>query len=466
MFNKSHISVYFSEKQILIALLDSGKKSVKKYAAASLPEGLIKNYKVTNPTLLAEILRRIWSKLKLRQKSVSIVIPEYCAFIKNFSFSNIGISEIHEAIKWQLAEVLPYTPEEAITDWKILKKVEKEYSVLSVSIEKQTLETYLKSFEAAGLFPVIVEIPSVTLARILKGDESIIFIHIAESESMILLLSFGKLVGSSMVNGKDEEEIIQTTGRILAHYKNVKAEKIVVSGDGLNPEEFSRKFGLPVETLKASWKNLAAADTANFLIPISSQLQDPSLPTDPFSLNLVPNELIKKYKSAKMRLQVWSMSLAVTLFVWITFLSALASFFYLNLAANDLKIKSESLSANSAGSLEYLKQAKEINDLSKKVLDIKARTFSLAQILNLINSAKPEGVTINSFRIDLEQAAVAIVGLSTDRQQLVTFRDNLEKVDTFDSPEVPISSYEKEKDIDFEVFLKYIPAKKEVKNAR
>src|SRR3989344_1889481 len=193
------------------------------------------------------------------------------------------------------------------------------------------------------------------------------------------------------------------------------------------------------------WGNLPPADTAKFLIPISSQIQDPSVPTDPFSLNLVPNELIKKYKSAKMRLQVWSMTLAITLFVWITFLSTLASFFYLNLAANELSVKADSLSANSSGSMEYSRQAKEINNLSKKVLDIKAKTFSSTQILNLINSAKPDGVTINSFKVDLEQGTVAIVGLSTDRQQLVTFRDNLEKVDTFDSPEIPISSYEKEK---------------------
>ncbi|KKQ26340.1 MAG: Type IV pilus assembly protein PilM [Microgenomates group bacterium GW2011_GWC1_37_12b] len=469
MFNKSFISVYFSEKQILIAQLNPGRKSVKKYAAASLPDGLIKNYKVTNPKLLAEILSQIWSKLKLHQKSVSIVIPEYAAFIKIFTLSNIGVSEIHEAIKWQLTEVLPYTPEEAITDWKILKRVEKEYIVLSVSIEKSTLETYLKSFETAGLFPVIVEIPSATLTRVLKNDESIVFIHIGEMETMILLLFAGRLAGSSMVNGKSEEEIIQTTGRILAHYKDVKPTKIVISGEGLSGDRLTQKFNLPVENLKMSWGNLPPADTAKFLIPISSQIQDPSVPTDPFSLNLVPNELIKKYKSAKMRLQVWSMTLAITLFVSITFLSTLASFFYLNLASNELSVKADSLSANSSGSMEYSRQAKEINNLSKKVLDIKAKTFSSTQILNLINSAKPDGVTINSFKVDLEQGTVAIVGLSTDRQQLVTFRDNLEKVDTFDSPEIPISSYEKEKDLDFEIFVKYtaaVPAKKEVKNVK
>lgn len=469
MNGKSFISVFFSENQILIALLDGSKKRVKKYAAATLPSGLIKNYKVTNTLLLAKILKEVWKKLKIKQKSVSIVIPEYSTFIKILKVSKIAISEINEALNWQLGELLPYSLEDAVTDWKILKKQDKDYSVLSVSIEKSILQTYLTAFEAAELFPIVVEVPSVSLSRLFESKRNQLVIYATELETMFILQDEGNLVGSSIIDGNSVSEIVSTATRMINHYKETKIDRIVAVGVEIGAG--SDKLKVPIELYKNQFSGLSEADGQKFLIPLSSQTAEMSVPNDPFSLNLIPNALIKRYKAARLKLQVWSMSLAVTLFIWISFMSALVMFFILTRNISVAEEKIASLSVSNSGRQEYLTYAKEINDISKKIKSIKDKSFPATMILNQIDEVRPSGVIVNNYKVDLETGVISIVGISDNRSSLVNFRDSLEKLDRFESPEIPVSSYEKETELDFEIILKYTPAltpavKKETPNAK
>lgn len=468
MNGKSFISVYFSENQILLSTLDRSRKKVKKYAAATLPDGLIKNYKVTNVALLAKILGEIWKKLKIREKSVCIVIPEYSTFIKILKVSKIAISEINEALNWQLSEMLPYSLEEAVTDWKILKKEDKDYTILSVSIEKSILQTYLSAFEIADLYPVVVEIPSVALSRIFEGKNSQLVIYSSQQETFFILQDEGNLIGSSQIEGNDSSEVISTATRMLNHYKDTKVSRIMVCGAELPTTE---KLKLPVEYFKRPFAGIADNEAQKYLIPLASQTVEFTDPNDPFSLNLIPTALISRYKAAKTKLQVWSMTLAVTLFVWISFLSTVTVFFVITTNTNQIKSKISQLTATNNSRQQYLAFAKEVNEASKKVKGIKDKTFPTTALLNQIETSKFEGLTIDSFKLDLELGSLSVVGIAKDRQSLVKFRDNLEKLEDFESPEIPVSSYEKETDLDFEVILKYGPAqvqkpKKEVQNVK
>jgi len=122
MFRKSFVSLYFLPGELQIIQLDAGKKKVKKYATIGLPEGLIENYKVTDKEALTKILKSTWKKIQLKEKSIFVVIPEFSTFVKLFELTDVEISELHEAVGWQVHEFLPETLKETMMDWKIISK--------------------------------------------------------------------------------------------------------------------------------------------------------------------------------------------------------------------------------------------------------------------------------------------------------------------------------------------------------
>jgi hypothetical protein len=468
MNSKGFISIYFSLDEILLVALDASKKRIKKYASATLPKGLIADYRVTNPKLLSQILKEVWKKLKIKEKSVSVVIPEYSTFLKVLKISKVGISEINEALGWQLGEILPYQMEEAVTDWKILKKEDKEYTVLSLSIRKDVLKTYLESFELAGLFPVIVETPSLCLSRAFKAEGGQLVIYASGGVTTFVLQSGDSPLGSAIISDSGPEVIVKTALGMIDHYKKeIEVQKIICVGVDLSSHLEKSKF--KVENWKNNFAGVSEDEACKFLIAISSQIQDINVPSDPFTINLVPNEIIRRYQAEKTRLQVWSMGLSVTLFVWLSLLSAVATYVFVGAGIVDLKNKVDSLSRSDVGRNESMSKVKMINDLSNKVMKIKSESYDVSSILNSIFQAVPQGVNVESYKLDIEQGVISLVGIAPTRQDLVNFRDNLEKLEQFESPEIPVSSYEKELNLDFEVVIKYSPASKrgkEVKDVR
>ena len=169
------------------------------------------------------------------------------------------------------------------------------------------------------------------------------------------------------------------------------------------------------------------------------------------SLNVLPLNLVEKYKTARLKLQIWSLTLTVTLFIWMSFLSTLGGYLYLsqqiktvkqeNLEKLDITKKRESL----------VSEIKRINTLAESVVKIKDVSLIPQTLLNDIWAAKPEGITLEKYKLDLDKGLIELKGRSQDRSTLIGFKNNLEAAPTFDLVDVPISSFEEEKDIEFKL---------------
>ena len=107
MFNKSLVSIYFTESKLFAIELSSNKKNVKKSVALHLPPGLIKNYRIVDKEALSKIIKRLWERTNFKEKSVGIVVPEFSTFTKLLKLPKISVSEINEAVEWQAQEYLP-----------------------------------------------------------------------------------------------------------------------------------------------------------------------------------------------------------------------------------------------------------------------------------------------------------------------------------------------------------------------
>jgi hypothetical protein len=461
MFDRPFISAYILPEVLFLVEVSSDKKRVLQLIRLDLPKGLIKNYVVTDSKVLSQSLKKIWSKYKLGKKNVALVLSEYAAFTKHISLPRVPTSEMQEAVLWSMQEYLPEDPENMIFDWKIVAQNETTTDLFVVAARREVVVSVTNAFKEAGIISFFVEIPSISLARMdekKKGGTLIVYQdHLV---SLVVSLKDGEVLGSAVIRGDDAQILLQTAKKMNNHYNTVPIQTLYFSGyskelyDGLE-----KTFRLiPKQLLKDENK-----EQQEYIIPLSLSAAALSVPSDPFSINLLPEEYIKNYSSNAHKVQLWGLILTVTLFVWIALLSSLGTYLFLRQSATSLK------NSNTSRSQEQKRTdtdnlVKKINATTDSILQIKTISIVPQEILNIINLSRPEGISISQYKFDFDLGDVKIDGVAKDRLALIEFKQNMQKNTNFNAVEVPISNFETETDLSFSLTAKYVPITKNLQS--
>jgi len=460
MIRKSFVSISFaSEGRIHILELNRSKSRVKNKFLADLPSGLIKEYKVVDSDKLGLILKDIWKKLKIKEKSVGIVVPEFSTYTKVLSIPKLSNKEIDEAVYWQSQDFLPDDPSGYVIDWKILSKTLKDYQILVVAIEKELLESYVDTVDKAGLLPLAVETSSLSLVRFAfqKNDENLI-LYIGNSQALAIVSKGQKIYGSSVMHPDSVENIIKNSKQMLGHYNDTNIKKILVGGPGLDKEiysEIGKSFEIPVEIIGFSVRGMSEEEKQNFLIAVSMQYKNPLEPADENTINLLPEIQVKKYQTIKTKLQIWSLSLTVSLFVWISFLSVLGTYIFLAQSLNSIK-NSENPNQSVIERRDALtKEIRAINSTNDKVIKIHDNWVYPQDHINLISNALPEGIVIEEYNLNFETGHISLRGTADFREDILAFKRELESSANVSDISIPISSFENDRNLIFDMSFTY-----------
>ena len=190
MFSKTTVSIYFTDYEIYIIEVDPGKQKILRYCSVRIPEALIRNGKVHDVGGLAKILKGLWSKFGFGQKEVGLLIPEFSTYTKLLTLPKLAVSDLDEAVRWQAQEFLPTTQEETVLDWQVISRNEKNIEVLVVAVAKEILSSFVEAAEKAGLFPMDVQIPSLSLGNLTKKYEGpLLVIHFLLTREYLLQLT-------------------------------------------------------------------------------------------------------------------------------------------------------------------------------------------------------------------------------------------------------------------------------------
>lgn len=460
MFNKSFVSIYFSSNILQIVRLNSAKKKIRKSATYEVPEGLIKDYRVIDPVSLAKVIKALWKKVGVKEKTVGLVVPEFSTFTKLLRLPRLDPEELDEAVNWQAKDLMPSDSSKMVLDWKIIKEEDGKVDVLVVAIDKDVLEGYVKSAELAGLFPLVVETPSLSLVRISDGDkEGKLILYESFGEAILVIAQGQKIVGSSVVDIEDHEEIIEVSTKMIRFYKGTQVKRIFMGGPKATKElatKLQTSIGKKVEWLSPKIEAKDAAELQKYLIPASLQLKGPTKPSDETTVNLLPKQLVDKYDKARLKNQIWSLTLFVSLVVWISFFSAFGVYFFLSQQIDSLK-KTSVIQKIPPEKAKIIDQIREINEIAQKVEYISGVSISPEMVLNEIYLAKPKAVDIVDYSLDLQGGNIQLKGTSTTRGGLLDFKQKIEESENYSLVTIPISSFEKDKDLVFQMSFKYLP---------
>ena len=101
---------------------------------------------------------------------------------------------------------------------------------------------------------------------------------------------------------------------------------------------------------------------------------------------------------------------------------------------------------------QIAKKAEAANALARNLQRLPAKDNSPAIISSLYQSL-PQGVSINTYTLDLPQKVLLIDGFAPTRDLLLTFKSNLESSDLFNIATIPLRTLEHKNDVDFSIIV-------------
>jgi len=465
---KNYFSLAILPYKVQVLQLNSKGNKIAKADEVKLEKGIIKDSLVVKTEQLTNLIQKVISENKIKTKNVVIGIPEEKVFTKILDLPKMKRSEIDETVRWQAKEFLPDTLEKSYLDWRIVNNGKKDrLTVLIISIPKKIIDSYIKVVDKLDLKPICVETITVSLARLVAEKEKLnIVTEIQPKDATIALCSGKKILASSVIsltgkeNGQGEDYFLKTLTKMTNFYENKFGQKvnhIYLCGKSVNKnlrKEIKNKLKKPIDYCPLEIKNIDSKKANNYSIAISLSRRTIAAPEDQQTINLLPPQIQEKYdQHRKQKALQWALW-------WVTFLLGLNAgviiSIYLYNQHRLTNLKNKLATQNQQISITK-NQAQEINEINQKAKQIsnlaEKRDFPQKEFVEIIKAA-PEKVTLNNFDYIMAEETIRIGGIAEKRPDLLEFKSNLQEKSQFSSVLIPISSLEKDENLDFTLTLK------------
>ncbi len=146
-----------------------------KYGALELPEGCVKDGVVQDPLKLGQSLSLLWDKCGIKIREAIISVSNQDVLVRFATFPRVPQDKLDNLIRFQAQDFLPMPVNTVVLDYIVLEGPESKESntieVLLVAARRSMLSGFIKAFEAAGITPSDIDVTSLSLLRMLPGEE-------------------------------------------------------------------------------------------------------------------------------------------------------------------------------------------------------------------------------------------------------------------------------------------------------
>jgi len=124
----------------------------------------------------ADILMTVIRKMKPGTKEVIASLPSFAAFMTVLNFPEMSSSELGKSITYQAKQYIPLPLSEVAMEWVKVGEYTNEQGfkvqqVLLISVPQENIKKYQKIFKLAGLNLRWLELESMSLGRVLVGND-------------------------------------------------------------------------------------------------------------------------------------------------------------------------------------------------------------------------------------------------------------------------------------------------------
>jgi Tfp pilus assembly PilM family ATPase len=415
--------------------------------------------------------------------SAILALSESSLYLKELELPKVKNENIGEMIYWELGNLTPIPPGEAIYDWRVISSGSNTQKLLVMIAKNQYIENLLSFFRNAGIKIVAIEPSSVAFTRSSKADFSrtTLLSVVRESETDYVVLKTGvpvfatstsvTLRGARRKLGKKVTQDLAADAKKILDYwearEEQKIEQVLITGDlafkyfGL-ALAINRFAKIPVGVARnKAFKNITISafphiTLAKYLVPFGAavRLTQKNIYE---GINLFPKkelEALNKHLAEKRlftKLTTFSyINIAVLAIFLITFFSFKISQVQLNKKVQQAKQFVANHPAN-----EYLKEVNDANTISQNVIGLSDNQKDEGEKLARISNLTVQNLTFTSVVLnvtDKEEWKIDGIG---DRADILALYEKLEAESGASEVTMPYSNLDKASANEFSIIIKW-----------
>lgn len=456
-FAKKHLPAFlFTSRTLIIGKLDSPEKSFEIYEEFPLPENAFLGNEIKDLVKFTQFIKNCADKTKLKNTKVIIGIPEDKCFTHTLTLPPLETKEISQAISYQADTFLPFPYSKEYLDWKLIEKLpDNRKKVLVGAIPKDIIDSLISVFESVNLFPIAFETASITLFRKVPKDDrnSSLAVNFSENSTLIISCYKGSIDTNVVISEKND--FLPTIKKLLTYLSSkdtsVKFANIYLSGKTQGQETLLKELtslGIKPIFLKTGLKGIPPEKEPEIVLISSLIKKDILPPIDDRTINILPESQINKYFSKSLSvIEKYVKVICLIILALITF--------YLIFKFIGNREDKEAL--NSQKELLELKPLTKEEVVRLKLgadLIFKTEKEDKAILRVLEIAAKlPSAIQITGVRYEKDLNELSLFGIALKRDDLLNFKNALEKEKQFSSVTIPITSLQKDKNVDFKIII-------------
>lgn len=218
-----------------------GKYTIDVVDREAFPPDAIVDGSILDRVGVANGLRNLIRRNKLKQKQCAIAIAGYSVIVKRLRLSRMSDDELAENIKWEVEQHIPYESKDVVYDTVVLGRNEAQNSmdILLVASKRDVVQDYIDVCKDAGFDVKIVDVASFALQNMMetvyseaRPSECIGIINIGASVTSMTMMTDGvtSFTRDITIGGNQiTEEIQKKLGITREEAENFKTGNV---GDG------------------------------------------------------------------------------------------------------------------------------------------------------------------------------------------------------------------------------------------
>jgi type IV pilus assembly protein PilM len=239
LFNKSNkgVGIELAPERINLAQIRKQRQGLKLEILASVPvpEGVVVDGQITDPPTMAQLIQQVLAESKVKTSRVATAVPGRDSIVRLIPVpAELDDKELREMVlNHEAGLYLPYPREEADVDYQKLgyfvdeDGIEK-VQVLLVATRKEVTDTYINTFEQAGLQIDVLEINSFALIRTIRDQLR----QFGPQEAAVLVdIEFDSTEIAIIVNGVPQFSRTVPIGTYQLQLALAKAMNVPISRD-------------------------------------------------------------------------------------------------------------------------------------------------------------------------------------------------------------------------------------------
>lgn len=206
---------------------------LKKFGMIDIPPGIIEDGAINDHEAVAEYIRQLFKKNKIKEQKVAVSIGGFSVIVKKINVQTMDEKKLQETIKLEAEQYIPFDISDVNLDFQILGENENnpnQMSVFLVAAKKEMITEYTNLVQLAGLNPCIIDVEAFALQNIFEfnydiKDENIALIDIGASKtSLNILKGLSSLFmrDVSLGCGQINQKIVSLSGCPLEEAEQIK----------------------------------------------------------------------------------------------------------------------------------------------------------------------------------------------------------------------------------------------------